>query len=92
MGDVSGHFSAVGCVGGKFFTSFCRVKIKNHLNKIVVIILEQSLKESDSSFTSNEVLYSASDEADRSGNERVVNRAKLSWAVQRGLYPRTSPV
>ena len=56
------------------------------------ICIQPMFAESDSTFTSNEMLYSASVAADRSGNERAVNRAKLSGAVKRGLYPRTSPI
>ena len=53
--------------------------------------IQPMFAESDVTFTSNEMNYSASVAADRSGNERAVHLAKLSGSVKRGLYPRSSP-
>jgi hypothetical protein len=39
---------------------------------------------SDKKFSTNNALYSAGVAAVRSGNERVVHQAKLSWIVKRG--------
>ena len=44
--------------------------------------IQPMFAESNSTFTSNEMLYSASAAADRSGNERAVNPAKLVGAVK----------
>ena len=46
---------------------------------------------SDEQFSSDDMLFSASVAADRSGNERAVRRAKLSSTLKRGLKPNGNP-
>lgn len=46
---------------------------------------------SDEKFRSDDMLASASVAADRSGNERGVNRCKYSGWIKRGLRPNSCP-
>ena len=53
--------------------------------------LQPKFAKSDAQFTSDELNYSGSVAADRSGNERAVRRAKLSSTLRRGLKPHGNP-
>lgn len=53
--------------------------------------LQPTFKNSDQTFTSDEMLLSASVAADRSGNERGVKRCKESAMLKRGLKPNDCP-
>lgn len=53
--------------------------------------LHQTFAKSDSKFSSEQMLLSATVAADRSGNERCVNRCKLAGYIKRGLNPHGCP-
>lgn len=54
--------------------------------------IQPMFAESDTTFTSGDMNYSATVASDRSGNERGVKLSKLSGAVKKGLNPRASPI
>ena len=54
--------------------------------------LQPKFAKSDLQFTSDELHFSGSVAADRSGNERAVRRSKLSSTLKRGLKPNGCPV
>ena len=53
--------------------------------------LQPKFAKSDAQFTTDELNFSGSVAADRSGNERAVRRAKLSSTLRRGLKPNGNP-
>jgi len=54
--------------------------------------IQPNFVKSDRVFGSNEMLCTGGVASHRSGNERGVNRSKLSGKVKKGLNPRTDPV
>ena len=54
--------------------------------------LQPKFAKNDEQFTSDELHFSGSVAADRSGNERAVHRSKTSSTLKRGLKPNGSPV
>ena len=55
------------------------------------VCLQPKFAKSDLQFTSDELNFSGSVAADRSGNERAVRRSKLSSTLKRGLKPHGNP-
>lgn len=55
-------------------------------------VLQPTFARSDRKFTGRETIISADIAADRSGNERAVNRSKESGFIKRGLLQNSSPV
>ena len=53
--------------------------------------MQPKFANSDAQFTSDELNFSESVAADRSGNERAVHYSKLSSMLKRGLKPNGSP-
>ena len=53
--------------------------------------LQPKFAKSDAWFTSDDLNFSGSVAADRSGNERAVHHAKLSSTLKRGLKPNGNP-
>lgn len=49
------------------------------------VTMQPSFTSASQKFSSNQVLYSASVASDRSGNERAVNRLKMSHRLSRGI-------
>lgn len=54
--------------------------------------LQPCFASSDRTFSSDQMLLTASVAADRSGNERAVHRCKFSGMLKRGLKPHSCPV
>ena len=55
------------------------------------LVRQPIFKKSDKKFTGRETIHSASIATDRSGNERAVNRCKLSGYIRRGLQQNGNP-
>ena len=53
--------------------------------------LQMKFAKSDEQFTSDELLFSGLVAANRSGNERAVQRSKMSSTLKRGLKPHGNP-
>ena len=54
-------------------------------------VIQPIFARSDRKFTGRETIHSASVATDRSGNERAVNRCKLSGFIKRGLQKNGNP-
>ena len=55
-------------------------------------VLQPTFARSDRKFTGRETIISADIAADRSGNERAVNRCKESGFIKRGLHQSSDPI
>ena len=55
-------------------------------------VLQPTFARSDRKFTGRETIISADIAADRSGNERAVNRCKESGFIKRGLHQCSDPI
>ena len=55
------------------------------------LVIQPTFKNSDKKFSARDTVHTANIATTRSGNERAVNRCKLSGYIRRGIHPRSKP-
>ena len=90
------EFAKVDLIDGKVLP-FCNIVDKGYRINLPAwragrqMVIQPMFSRSDRKFTGKETILSGSVASDRSGNERAVNRAKLSNVLKRGLQKAGCP-